>query len=190
MLKARSSYFLMIIFLSVAGIALFYFFDDLEVQSQKISADNGEADYWAEGISGYQFSETGMKSYEMVADNLQHFINADRTDIKNPAITVFQNAKAIPWKITANTAKIFDETKRIEFFDDVHLQRLTTEEKEKLDAKTEWLVFYPRQDLVESDKLVIINSSMGETQGYGMKANIKEKQLELLSNVKGVYKMP
>jgi LPS export ABC transporter protein LptC len=141
------------------------------------------------------FNEQGILSNEITANYWKFSPNQQYSIIKQPNMTIYKNNKnnEYYYNITANLANIVHEssTNKINFiklFDNVAVTKKNIHKTNSwINLKTSYLEFNPNTDLANTNKDVIITKPGLLMTGTGMKADLKNNNLELNNNVSTQY---
>ncbi len=180
----RSMIFLVVI-LAVSVLVWLLEVNQLNDDSNANKAE--DPNYILSGVTGYQFSNEGDLKYELLVKKMTQTAEIDTVLLEQPQLIVYSKTNSIPWRLTANQGEVFNEGEKINLWEQVHLTRQTDDQDAQLDALTEWLTIYPFNELAETDKKVTITTFYDRTTGDGMKVDLTQKEIKLLSNVKGIH---
>ncbi len=143
----------------------------------------------AKNASTKYYDEKGELSYSVESLKLSHFRpesddESSYTIAEKPRIQVFQNEK--PWRISADTGRVSND-RIITLSSNVVLigRGANNELTEMLTSK---LIYDPSQKLASTDEAVTILSPLGEITARGMIADISERKIKLLNDVKGQHR--
>ncbi|MEJ2417226.1 MAG: LPS export ABC transporter periplasmic protein LptC [Exilibacterium sp.] len=145
------------------------------------------------GAQIIQYDVNGKVNYRFNADKLSYYqqnpakqSDGDYTDINLPNIVLYSKEEAHPWHIKANYGYAKMAGDMVTFKENVRLWRKDSDNRTS-ELTTEKLVVNPQAQFAETNKPVIIIVPDGETRAVGMKADLKQDQIELLSQVRGVH---
>jgi LPS export ABC transporter protein LptC len=146
-------------------------------------------DYFLTEVDSTHFSLDGAARYRLQATRVTHFPDPDFAIVEEPDVMIFQET-ALPWHITAQTARIDNDPKND--MDRVQLDHhvvLTHRDPggETLNILTESLTLYPSSRRAMTEQPVQIISSRAEMTSLGMVADLQQNTVELLANVRGRY---
>ncbi len=129
-----------------------------------------------------KMDETGQIHYELSASMLYHYSGDKRATLELPMIRLFESGEQV-WRVRANAGTVINGGEKFELQGDVELFR----ETDGFSLKTETLTVWPNQSKAETDKPVILISTLGEIKAVGMHADFLNERLTLLSQVRGRY---
>lgn len=137
------------------------------------------------------YKENGEINYTFVANRMEHYrekndFREEFTLIEKPKLVLYE--KSEPWNIEANKGRLNSQNEDIELWEDVRVEH-TNEEGVKTIIKTQYVIIDPVSKLAKTEEPVTISSETDhiEIEGIGMNADLANKQLKLLSNVRGTY---
>jgi lipopolysaccharide export system protein LptC len=128
----------------------------------------------------------GRPRYNLQAKWMQHYADDDTSQLTMPDMTVYRPA-APPWRVRADQAQVTAGGESVLLQDDVKLRRVTTERRETLEIDTSTLRVVPAKEYAETDQPVTIVTDLGITRAIGMRADLKQRRLRLLAEVRGDY---
>lgn len=128
----------------------------------------------------------GRPGYQLQAQSLRHYADDDTTDVNLPQMTMYSQG-APPWFARAEQAHATAGGETVLLRDQVRVRRLTNVKGDRLEIQTSLLRVVPAKDYADTAEPVTIVSDLGVTHAVGMRADLKQKQIDLLSQVRGVY---
>jgi len=129
--------------------------------------------------------ENGSLVYEIQADYAEQLSN---NRIAFDAVTIhYTTASEIPWSLTADSAVISQNEKKITLSG--HVLATSTEgfEGDVTEVSTSWLELEPEKYQARTDRRVRIRIGDKSIMATGMEASLLENRLELKSNVSGKF---
>ena len=128
-------------------------------------------------------NETGNTVYTLKANRLEHYSDSETSLIFNPEINI--PLQESHWLITADTGEIDNKQVFIRLLDNVVMK--DTNSDTPFEIKTHSMTINTQTQIIESDQRVNIMNGTLNLVSNGMYYSNREKQLKLLSNVKGTY---
>ena len=150
------------------------------------SSVRSEPDYFIEDFTYTRLSVSGKAQYVISGKKLIHHPLDDSSTIEQPSLRSYSNARE-PMTLLARKAKITADQKELHFYDNVTLQRPQTRGADSLLIDSDYMLVLPDQDLVKTDKKVVIRLGSSRMEGTGMIADNCKHQLNLRSQVSGHY---
>lgn len=136
-------------------------------------------------VTNTAFNESGMRSYQIDSDYLEHFSVSGDTDFDKPVLWVYRDGDNTEWRISSNTATL-DKDQVLQMTGNVRIFNLLPESIMKV-MQTDTL----RLDLITKDfdtaDHVVITGTGFQNEGTGMNGNMDRSVATLLNNVKGRY---
>lgn len=181
-----------------AGIALvsigviLFLFDTPRGLLEEFNLDSNEdlhAYAIAKNASTQYFNDDGSLSYTFKSSKLSHFRPSDNptesyTSVESPDIVVYDDIK--PWHIFADNGQV-DADRVITLNNNVRLEQIA-EDAITSTLTTSELVLNAEAKLAYTDKAVTIETHLGEVTAVGMRANMTNRNIKLLSKVRGRHK--
>lgn len=133
-----------------------------------------------------QFNEEGRLVQQLKAPRMRHIPKNNRHIFQSPDI-LLSHGKQPDWHITAHTATALDNGKRIVFKKEVLMHQPAGAHNEPSTVRTEALTYYPKQKLALSATRVYFEQPGTRMQAKGMRANLADKHLQLLSKTHVTY---
>jgi lipopolysaccharide export system protein LptC len=147
---------------------------------------NNKPDYYVEQFNYVKMSETGQPRYDITGQRMVHYPADDSFEVTLPVVTSLDKSKA-PMTLRSKRAHIEDNNSKIHMYDDVHADRAAMGTAEDMHLKSEYLLLLPDDDIVKTDKPVVINMGQSVMTGTGMIINNATQEFQLLNDVRGTY---
>lgn len=139
-----------------------------------------------------EFDNTGSVHYQLKTPSIRHFQVGDRmsdkdyTLVDTPNIIFYRDQEKPAWIITAQQGRSDNNGVLFTLTNDVLAQQ-NSETQGLVTIKTSELRVNTRDQFAETDKAVTMRAAPGNMSTLGMRADIKNDRIELLSKVKGTY---
>ncbi len=144
------------------------------------------ADFYLTDFDLTTMDAAGFPRYDLQAKLMRHYADDDTSQLSMPDMTVYR-AGSPPWRVRAGRAEVAAGGESVLLRDDVKAWRVTTERRQALEIDTPTLRVEPAKDYAETDQPVTIVTDLGTTRAVGLRADLKQRQLNLLSQVRGDY---
>ncbi len=144
-------------------------------------------DAFAEKTTTTLVDAEGHAHYRVYADRLEHFPDDDSTDLEHPFVTLFDEG-APTWFITAERGRASAKGEDVWLFGRVEAREPPGPDTMTLD--TAEVLLRPRLQYAETDRAVAVRHPQQALDAVGMRVYLREKQVELLHNVRGRYEPP
>lgn len=137
------------------------------------------------------FSDKGELEYTFEARTLEYYreeeegeVISQYTLVKQPRVMLYLEEQ--PWRIVANEGMYSEQINKLVLWDEVKVtqSQLAGQDTELLTSRLE---IYPTRKLAETQEPVKITSAWGEIEAVGMRADLAERKIKLLSKVKGKH---
>lgn len=191
--RSRGRFRMMTILVPVIALALASFWM-LEVMRRSAedfvpSPPRTEPDFYVDQFSYVKMSRTGEAQYHISGARLTHNPQDDTYAVQRPVIRILRSAEE-PMVINAQRAWVNSDNSEIHLFDDVHMERPATANRDRLQLRSEHIVALPDEDVMKTDKPVDIKLGKSTLRGTGMFINNATREFRLSSNVHGTYQPP
>lgn len=148
-----------------------------------------EPDFYVEQFNYVKMSRTGEAQYHLSGERLTHNPRDDSYDVAAPVVRSVRS-DGEPMMIRAERAWVNSDSSEIHLFDDVHMDRPATKDRERVQLRSQHVIVLPDDDAMRSDKHVEITHGRSVLTGTGMVANNASGEFRLRSNVHGTYQPP
>ncbi len=148
-----------------------------------------EPDYFIEDFSYTRLAPNGKAQYLITGKKLVHYPADDSNVIEHPTVRSF-SAKSSPMTLQAQRAKITKQQRELHLYDGVRLERPQARGADTLVVESDYMLALPDDDLVKTDRPVVIRVGESRLTGTGMVADNARHQLTLQSKVTGFYESP
>ncbi len=145
----------------------------------------GDPDAVVDRLTLRQLSEDGTVAFEITAKQMIHYGGNNATELIEPRLR--QIEPGMSTRISAARGVVEHDYREARFYDNVELVRTARGAGEGLRVSTQYLRVLPRDDLVDSDRRVVITRDGAVLSGTGMQYHRKSGQLSLLSEVRGSF---
>lgn len=157
---------------------------DSEVLTQR-----SDPDFIVENFRYFRFKPDGQPQYEAIGTKMTHFPVEDSYLIDNPVIYSMNDYSQLQ-TIHSQTAYIEDFNTKIHMRDDVVMDREASARRKPFRLTSEYVLIYPDDEIMTSDKEVIIHDGNSVMTGIGMQAHNATSELQIFSNAKVIYTPP
>lgn len=159
--------------------------DQSRRESAVFSAD--QPDYFMEDFSLVTLDGDGRARYTLEASRMDHFDVGDILDFKKPRLTVTQGVQG-QWRVAADAGEI-TQSQQLYLKGNVNIVQSVSPDQ-TLKIETSYLEYELNDNTAETTKPVTIAQGDNRVYATGMRVNVNEQKVELLSNVKGQYFVP
>jgi len=136
------------------------------------------------GSLDYTFEALKLEYFRKEQDSPSENEDISYTLISKPRLLIYHEGE--PWHVEALEGKFTEQNKRLLLWNNVIVSQ-QNEDGVTTTLSTEELEIKPEEKYAYTKQPVEIKSSAGDLTAIGMIANFMEKQITLLSSVKGSY---
>jgi lipopolysaccharide export system protein LptC len=149
-----------------------------------------DPDYIMSNFVTTQTDVNGDLRYKLAAVEMRHFPDDDTTELQRPRYTQFAIGKPYT-EVQGLRGFVSSDGEEVQLFDDVKVTRQAFADKGEMTVETDYLNIRPNEDLVTTDRPVIIRQAP-KTVIYatGMVYEKKLKTVTLLNKVRAHYERP
>lgn len=148
-------------------------------------SDDTTIDFYMTNSHTVQLNSEGLLHYEFAAERVDHVQETDVSLMTRPDLLLHRGSE-LPWHIRGLRGEAGPDGNEIQLFDDVRVERTDARGRPFL-LTTQHLTYLPDTDHAFTDLAVRIDSAQGVTTAKGMKAQLKQGTMQLLSTVRGKY---
>lgn len=136
----------------------------------RTSAQRTEPDYFVFNFNYIKMLPEGKPNYHLTGTKLTHFPADDSHKIDLPVYTSLDKAKPEQY-VRADVAFIKEDATKVHMHGNVIGNRKATAKTDPLRLETEYLLVFPDEDAMQTDKAVTIKRNNMTIKGVGMYAN-------------------
>jgi lipopolysaccharide export system protein LptC len=145
-----------------------------------------DPDYFVEGFQFTSVNARGEAAYRVSAQRLEHYPDDDSVSYRKPIlISLDPDKPQVAIRAERGTASSGGEQTRL--YDNVVLTRQADANRDALTITTDFALILSNEDIVRSDRPVLIRSGASSLQGVGMEFNNMTRQLRIDAQVKGQW---
>lgn len=131
-----------------------------------------------------ELDETGKLNKQLDAPTLTHHSSSSRKTLKTPVIYLTKNKQ--PWIIQADVAHSNHDNSKIVLTGHVKISQFDNNHKVS-ELQTTKLNYYPKTQKVDTKQDIIYLNQGLTIHSKGLKADLHEETMELVSNARGTY---
>lgn len=149
-----------------------------------------DPDYIMSNFVTTQTDVNGDLRYKLAAIEMRHFPDDDSTELQRPRYTQFAVGKPYT-EVEGMRGFVSSDGEEVRLFDNVKVTRQAFADKGEMTVETDYLNIRPNEELVTTDRPVIIRQAP-KTVIYatGMVYEKKQKTVTLLNKVRAHYERP
>ena len=189
--KARSAIVFPITLLAILAILAAWI--NLIVQPPTPKPDGSsrhDPDYIVNNFVTTQADINGKLRYTLAASEMKHFPDNDATELKQPRYTQYTIDKPYT-RVEGQRGDVSSNGEEVKLYDQVKVTREAFAEKGEMTVETDYLEILPNQNLVRTDRPVIIRQAPKTViHATGMIYEKDKNTVTLLHKVKAHYERP
>ena len=170
-----------IIFLVILVVASGWFLREMETVLPAATDQEHGPDMFADHIEVTVMNDSGQPAYRITAEQLLHSPDSKRFDLTRPSIEV-KRPKGGNWNISSERGQMTEKGDLLWFLGEANIHR---QGGNALHIRTSDILVKPKEELAETDSAVRISAALYEIDAVGLKADFRNKLLELRSRVRG-----
>jgi len=145
-----------------------------------------DPDYYLINFELTTMDDNGIPRHKLSADNMFHYPDDDTASLEKPYMVIYHNG-VDSWDIRAERGLVSEKGKSILLEGEVFIKQIDKLSDRGLEIITSDLRVRPEDEFASTEQPIIIKDHYGVTEAVGMQANLKERRLQLMSQVKGNY---
>lgn len=184
---ARTRYWLILLaMIGLLGVT-YWLNMQTQVEPPKAKIDTRlSIDALMENFSATKMDAQGKPHFIISAKQLHHYPEDDSTTLDEPVLTTLSD-EGIAIHTTAKQGKITSKGEEVILNDQVEMLRDASLQQEKLTLQTEYLHMLPNQNLITTDRPIILTDARTTVHAVGMEMDYKLRTFKLLSRVRSEY---
>lgn len=143
-------------------------------------------DYYLTNFMLTTMDDNGVPRNQLSAENMFHYSDDDTSNLEKPNLVIFQNGMD-SWEIRAERGLVSEGGKAVMLAGDVFIEQVNGRSDRNLKIITSDLSIRTEEDFVTTEKPITIVDDFGVTEAVGMRADLKERRLQLMTQVRGNY---
>lgn len=141
-----------------------------------------QSEYFMEGAHNVEFDPQGQIAFVLTSEEIRHNPLDDSAQLRAPHVELFENGSR-EWTVNAQLGTITPDGSKI----DLTQRVVVNSEDQTTVLKTPQLLIFPNEKLARTDKPVTLQNPYGFTRSIGLVADMENKRVELLQQVRGQY---
>lgn len=131
-------------------------------------------------------NKAGQREYHFTTPYMLHYARNDSSTFTRPHLIMYEN-NAPPWTVDAVEGEANHGDEIIKLWGNVSMAQHKGISNPPTMIRTESAVIYPKQRLVTTDQYISAIQPNAQVEGVGMKLDLTQQTLDLLSKVRGYY---
>ncbi|MGB2831905.1 MAG: LPS export ABC transporter periplasmic protein LptC [Methylotenera sp.] len=190
-INSRSAIIFPIVLLSILAILAAWINYIVQPPAPRLDGSSRhDPDYIVSNFVTTQTDINGNLRYKLAAAEMKHFPENDSTELQRPSYTQFAVGKPYT-RVEGLRGDVSSNGEQVQLYDNVKVTRQAFAEKGEMTVETDYLNILPNQDLVRTDRPVVIRQAP-KTVIYatGMIYEKEKHTVTLLHKVKAHYEKP
>lgn len=146
-------------------------------------------DYVVENFRYFKMKPDGQPQYEAIGTKMTHFPVEDSYLIDDPVIYSMNDYSQLQ-TVSSKQAYAEDFNTKIHMINDVVMDREPSASKGPFRLTSEYVLVYPDDEIMTSDREVVIHDSNSVITGIGMQANNATGELQIFNRARVIYNPP
>ena len=143
-----------------------------------------EPDFYVENFSYVKLSPSGQVQYHFSGTRLTHNPQDDSYDIQQPVVTSINEGRP-PMNMRSERAHVNSDNSEVRLYDNVLIDRPASAQTGHLRVTSDYMLLLPDDDVMKTDKPVVITLDQSRLTGVGMSANNATREFSLTNDVHG-----
>lgn len=190
-LDKRHAIIFPVVILSLLALLTAWINHIVQAPQAKLDGSNRhDPDYLMNNFVTTQTDVNGRLRYKLAAAEMKHFPDDDTTNLVQPHYTQFNVGKPYT-QVEALRGFVASDGKQVQLVDKVKITRQAFAGKGEMTVETEYLNILPDEDLVRTEKPVVIRQAPNTViYATGMVYEKNKKTITLLHRVRAHYEKP
>ena len=190
-LDKRHAIIFPVVILSLLALLTAWINHIVQAPQAKLDGSNRhDPDYLMNNFVTTQTDVNGRLRYKLAAAEMKHFPDDDTTNLVQPHYTQFNVGKPYT-QVEALRGYVARDGKQVQLVDKVKITRQAFAGKGEMTVETEYLNILPDEDLVRTEKPVVIRQAPNTViYATGMVYEKNKKTITLLHRVRAHYEKP
>jgi len=152
----------------------------------RVEKQRHDPDYYLVNFTLTTMGDDGSRKHQLSADNMFHYPDDDTASLENPHLVIFHD-DADSWDIRAEHGLVSEAGKSVMLQGDVFIEQISTRSDQGMQIITRDVSVKTEEEFASTEQPITIKDRYGVTEAIGMRADLKEHRLQLMSQVRGNY---
>jgi lipopolysaccharide export system protein LptC len=175
-----------VILIAVVFLVALSFFSPFRHHTKTTIEAPALPDAYMEDVVALILDKQGKPKMKIAAPKMVYYSNDDQTHLTSPQLTIYRKSPQ-PWYVTAKSAIATQGTEYVHFQEDVMIQHAADSSNPATIIKTATLLVRPNTQLAETNDPIILIQPNVTIKGTGMRADMNNGDIKLLSEARGEY---
>lgn len=155
-------------------------------QDKQLQPSENRPDFVAENLRSVEFNDQGLVNSRVSASHMEHYDDTELTYFTNPIYLVFPDEGKAQWRLEAKQGTLDKNTGTVVLENNVIINSISPEEPIQT-LTTSYLQLNLDSMIMTSDRVIDIKGSDFTIQGTGLYADLNAQEVQLTSQIKGIY---
>lgn len=171
----------------IAGLSVWLFQDQPDKGPTVTVLTQSAPDSFMENFTTQALDANGQLQYQLQAAHMAHYADDNHSDFRQPQFTAYR-PDGQRWKVVADSGLALDGSQQIMLNGAVTLTRQANDSAPiNLEIRTRDVKIRPADDYAETEQHTTIIRNEGTLETTGLQVHFREGQIQLLSQVRGIY---
>jgi lipopolysaccharide export system protein LptC len=152
----------------------------------RVEKQRHDPDYYLVNFELTTMGDNGIPKHRLSATNMYHYPDDDTATLDSPHLIIYHDDED-SWDIRAEQGLVSEGGKSVMLQGDVFIKQLYASSDRNLEIMTRDVFIKPEEEFASTERAITIKDRYGVTEAVGMQADLKERQLQLMSQVRGSY---
>lgn len=146
-----------------------------------------QPDFIANNLNSLDFNARGQIASKVTATHMEHFTNSNTTYFTKPIYLLYpDDPSESPWKIQADKGSLNKTTGKVVLEKNVVIDAISPQEPIQ-ELATNYLELDLNTMIMTSDQTILVTGNDFNIRGKGLYADLNAQEVELTSQVEGIY---
>jgi len=145
-----------------------------------------DADYTMETFTVTEMDAAGATHYRLQAESMEHYADDGSARLIKPQVRFFSRER-VPWTLVAEEGTVAANGNEIHLNGAVVIERPASANQALLRLTTSNVLIHPHDEVAETREHVMLQDPLNTTRAIGMRVQMNDEHVQLLSQVQGRY---
>ena len=180
---------LLLALLLIAAISSFLWLDQPEtigVEAEQVDMAGLKADYYLENFETLAYDESGNVQYRLEGETLLHYPANAASELISPVLTMNRPERP-SWTLKARAGWLTESDRSVRLNGEVFITRSSLEDQPAVEISTSEVLVLTNERQLQTDAEIEIRSEGWVLRSTGLRSDMTDGRLSLLSNVRATY---
>ena len=180
---------LLLAILLIAAISSFLWLDQPEtigVEAEQVDMAGLKADYYLENFETLAYDESGNVQYRLEGETLLHYPANAASELISPVLTMNRPERP-SWTLKARAGWLTESDRSVRLNGEVFITRSSLEGQPAVEISTSEVLVLTNERQLQTDAEIEIRSEGWVLRSTGLRSDMIDGRLSLLSNVRATY---